>query len=53
MKYWMLLCCLFLVGCGEGPTNVVDPSDSEAIAAYEAAIAEGDKMQASDEEFKE
>ena len=54
MKYWLLVCGLFLVGCGEtGSTNVVGDADAAALAEYEAAMAEADKMAGEDTEFEE
>ncbi len=54
MKYWWLVCSLFLIGCGEaGTTNVVGDADAAAIAEYEAAIAEADKLAGDDVEFEE
>ncbi|MCC9644094.1 hypothetical protein LOC71_17565 [Rhodopirellula sp. JC740] len=36
---------LFAVGCGSGgPTNIVDDTNAEQIAEYEAALAEADAM---------
>ncbi len=54
MKYWMIVSCLFLVGCGSsGPTNIMDNADQTALAEYEAALAEADKMAEEDTEFEE
>lgn len=54
MKYWLLACGLFLVGCGEaGTTNVVGDADAAEVAAYEAAIAEADKLAGEDSDFEE
>ncbi len=54
MKYWMILLCVVLAGCKpSGSGNVVDTSDQAAMEAYEAAIAEGDRMQAGDKDFKD
>ncbi len=49
MKFWMIACCLFLLGCGSsGPSNIVDNADATAIADYEAALAEAEAMEAAD-----
>ncbi|MCO8121350.1 hypothetical protein NHH03_06345 [Stieleria sp. TO1_6] len=54
MKYWMMLFCLVVAGCGSSePSNIVGNADQEAIDAYEAALAEADKMQAADTDFKD
>ncbi len=53
MKYWMLLCCLFVAGCSKtAPSNIVDTADKEALDAYEKSLAEADAMQAGDKDFK-
>ncbi|WDQ18339.1 hypothetical protein [Rhodopirellula sp. P2] len=49
MKNWMLtlgLFGLFLapLGCDSGNSNIVDNSDAEKIAEYEAALAEADAV---------
>jgi uncharacterized lipoprotein YajG len=45
MRYWMLASCLLLAGCGPAkPSNVLDTSDQKAMAEYEAALAEADKL---------
>jgi len=50
MKYWMIACCLFLLGCGSsGPSNIMDNADQTALAEYEAALADADRMAAEDE----
>ncbi|MCA9136914.1 MAG: hypothetical protein KDB00_09145 [Planctomycetales bacterium] len=49
MKYFLLLSCLFLVGCGSsGPSNIVKDADKEALSEYDKALAEADKMAAGD-----
>ncbi len=54
MKYWMIACCLFLLGCGKsGPNNIMDTSDQKALAEYEAALAEADALAAGDTDFEE
>ena len=54
MKYWILASCLFLVGCGSsGPSNIVDDADKTALAEYEAALADADKMAGEDADFEE
>lgn len=54
MKYWMILICVVMMGCGSSePSNVASNADQEALDAYEAAIAEGDAMLAEDPEFKD
>ncbi len=54
MKYWILASCLFLVGCGSsGPSNIMEDADQAALAEYEAALAEADKMASEDPEFEE
>lgn len=54
MKYLLLLGCLFLVGCGSsGPSNIVKDADQEALAEYEKAMEEADKMAAGDTEFEQ
>jgi hypothetical protein len=54
MKYWMLLCCLVLAGCGSsGPSNVAENADKAALEAYEAALAEADQMAAEDTELED
>ncbi|MCC9600023.1 hypothetical protein LOC67_05570 [Stieleria sp. JC731] len=51
MKYLLLCGCLvFAAGCSSEPTNVVGDADAQALADYEAALAEADNMQASDAE---
>ncbi|TWU40929.1 hypothetical protein [Novipirellula artificiosorum] len=53
MKYWILVGCLFFVGCGgSGPTNVVGDADQQALDDYEAALAEADAMAAGDPDFE-
>ncbi|KLU03211.1 hypothetical protein RISK_004523 [Rhodopirellula islandica] len=49
MKNWTLtlgLLGLFLapLGCDSGNSNIVDNSDAEKIAEYEAALAEADAI---------
>jgi hypothetical protein len=54
MKYWMLLFCVVLLGCGSSsPSNIVENADEKALAEYEAAIAEADKMASEDPDFKD
>ena len=54
MKYWMIVCCLFVLGCGKsGPSNVMDNSNQKALAEYEAALAEADALAAGDTDFEE
>ncbi len=54
MKYWMIVSCLLLAGCGDGgPKNIAENADQKALAEYEAAMAEADKMANEDTDFQE
>jgi hypothetical protein len=54
MKYLMIVCCVLMLGCNSSETsNIVDGADDAALAEYQAALAEADRMAAGDTDFKE
>ncbi|MCD0461483.1 hypothetical protein [Roseiconus lacunae] len=53
MKYLLMLVCVCLaIGCSSETSNIVGDADAEALAEYEAALAEADKMAAGDSDYE-
>ena len=60
MKYRLITCfllfsgCVFVAGCGpSGPTNIMDSTNEAALAEYEAALADADRMAEQDTDVED